>query len=187
MERRDIIKKIGLRITYDRLRRGAIGSRLVYRFLVSFYRMATKGTPYLGTTFVEIPWVLRQLREYTHGGEKVLQVGDVLLKKALDKYEEVVLVDMNAEEYTCPRLKIHQSDIRDDSLPKAYFDIAIAISTIEHIGNQGLRFPDGDILATELISEALKVNGLFFLTLPFSNPEQSGGGQLGFTTESTLT
>jgi SAM-dependent methyltransferase len=150
---------------YRQLREGKIGGLILHSVAAFLYWTIYKRTPYIGTRIVEIPWVLNQLRSCT-GVRKILQVGDVLLKKALKRYE-VTVVDLDAEESSGPGLKVYKDDIRNVPLPPCYFDAAISISTLEHIGLQGPRFPDGDKLAVKIISRALKPGGWFFLTVPF--------------------
>ncbi len=152
---------------YGYLRQGRWGSRMIYLIGAISYWLVFGRRLYVGTRIVEIPYVLNQLHHVAHGGERILQVGDVLSKEmALDHYE-VELVDLGAESVSKPGLKVHKVDIRDVSLPQSYFDIAISISTLEHIGLQGPSFPDGDKLAIDIINQALKPGGLFLLTVPF--------------------
>jgi len=135
----------------------------------SLYWLARVGTPYVGTRIVEIPWVLRQLHMLAHDREKVLQLGNVILKEALNSYR-VEVVDLGADETSGPELKVHKADIREVHLPQNDFDVAISISTLEHIGVMEPKFPDGDKLATDIISQALKPRGLFLLSVPFGQP-----------------
>lgn len=154
---------------YRWLREGRRGSRITYSPAAYLYWLASERTPYVGTRIIEIPWVLNQLRKSGVSDQRILQVGDVLLQKALDNCE-IELVDMDAEESSTPGLRVYKADIREVSLCQGYFDIAISISTLEHIGVQEPRFPDGDKLAVEVISQALKPGGLFLFTVPFGKP-----------------
>jgi len=154
---------------YGYLRQGRKGSHTIYSIGAYIYWLASTKRIYAGTRIVEIPWILNQLRNHTDGPKRILQVGDVLLKKALDKYE-VELVDLDAEESAGLGLKVYKDDIRNVCLPKRYFDIAISISVLEHIGLQGPQFPDGDRLAIDIISQALKPYGLLFFSVPFGKP-----------------
>jgi len=163
------LRFIAEKLLYKRLRQGRRGSRILYGFASYPYCLISTRIPYMGTRIAEIPWVLKELRSLTHGGERILQVGDVILKNALNKYE-VELIDLSAEEEPAPGLKVHKADIRGVSLPVNYFDIAISISTLEHIGIMEPNFPDGDRLAISIIYQALKPRGLFLFTVPFGEP-----------------
>ena len=154
---------------YKYLRQDRRGSKIIYSVSTYLYWLVSARRIYAGTRIVEIPWVLNQLRNHTDDSERILQVWDVLLKKALDKYE-VELVDLDAEESAGLGLKVYKDDIRNVCLPKCYFDIAISISVLEHIGLQGPKFPDGDRLAIDIISQALKPDGLLFFSVPFGKP-----------------
>jgi len=154
---------------YRRLRQDRMGSRALYSVAASLYWLTRVGKLYTGTRIVEIPWVLRQLRMLGHGGDKVLQLGNVILKQALTSYQ-VEVVDLDAEETSGTDLEVHKADIREVSLPQNYFDVALSISTLEHIGLMEPRFPDGDELAADIVSQALKPGGVFLLSVPFGRP-----------------
>jgi len=157
------------KLLYRYLRQGRRGSHIAYSFGAYLYWLISARRLYVGTRIVEIPWVLKQLHNHAKSGERILQVGDVLLYKALQRHH-IELVDMDAEEKSRPGLKVHKTDIRSVRFPQGYFDIAISISTLEHIGIHEPKFPSGDKLAVDIISEALKPGGLFLLTVPFGKP-----------------
>jgi len=92
MKLRSIVEKL----LYKWLRQGRRGSYILYGVAAYAYCLISTGIPYAGTRIAEIPWVLKELRSLTHGGERILQVGDVILKNALNKYE-VELIDLSAE------------------------------------------------------------------------------------------
>ena len=152
---------------YRWLREGERGGQVVYYIAgVGFWLLAKK-IPYVGTRIVEIPWTLGKLKELQiKEGLEVLQVGNVILKKALSKHN-VTLVDLDAEEKSQAGLEVYKADIRSVSLPESYFDVAISISTLEHIGLQEPEFADGDKVAIRIVAKALKPGGLFFFTVPF--------------------
>lgn len=150
-------------------RQGKMFSQQVYYLGGIVYWLTFERRLYVGTRVVEIPQVLKWLSNHTHGGERILQVGDVLLKDALKRYE-VELADLEAEEFSQPGLKVHRGDIREAPLPSCHFDVAISISTLEHIGMQKPYFPNGDKMAVDIIAEALKPGGLFFFSVPFGRP-----------------
>jgi SAM-dependent methyltransferase len=125
------------------------------------------GRPYVGTRVAEIPWVMKRLKEHGAGKCTLLIVGDVLTQKLAGMGYGVDLVDMDAEASAGKNLRVQKLDIREAKLPAAGSDLAIAISTVEHIGVQGIEFPDGDRLAMGIIHRALKPGGLLLLTVPF--------------------
>lgn len=158
------------KVVYGWLRQGRWGSGILYSLAAYLYWLVRARRLYVGARIVEIPWVLAHLGNHARGDEKILQVGNVLLHKgALGTYE-VELVDLDAEESPGRGLRVHKDDVRQVSLHQHYFDIAISISTLEHIGLQGPKFPDGDKLAVDIIARALRPGGLFLLTVPFGKP-----------------
>ena len=156
--------------SYRWLRQGRVGSRMLRCFAGYLFWLFYARRPYVGTRVVEIPWILNQLRNHTSGKERVLVVGDVLSQKLASSGHELEVVDMDAEANPGPRLKVQKVDIREANLSQSYFDTAISISTLEHIGLQGISFADGDKLAIEIISQSLKPNSLFFFSVPFGKP-----------------
>lgn len=157
------------KIPYRLLREGRTGMPALYGIGVAVSLFLTTGTLFSSSRSVEISWALKQLRSTTRGGERVLQVGDVLLKRALPEYE-VEVVDIEADEDPVPGLKVHKTDIREISLPVDYFDAAVSVSTLEHIGIWGPKFADGDRLAVDKIHQALKPGGWLIFTIPFGKP-----------------
>ncbi|MCL0092285.1 DUF268 domain-containing protein [Dehalococcoidia bacterium] len=150
---------------YKWLRENRPLNQALYYFAgISFWLLSARRF-YCGTRVVEIPWVLAELRKNT-AITRILQIGDIILKKALEKYE-VILVDLDAAENPQDSLKIYKTDIREASLPSSYFDIAISISTLEHIGLSEPRFADGDKVLVDIIKETLKPGGLFLFSVPF--------------------
>jgi hypothetical protein len=124
---------------------------------------------------VEIPWILERLRKYSGGKEKVLAVGDVISQTLAKSGYGVEVVDMDAESSPGQRLKVQKLDIREAKLPPNYFDIAVSISTLEHIGIQTIEFEDGDRLACEIIGRSINPGGLFLFTVPFGKAYISKG------------
>lgn len=150
---------------YRRLREGRRGSIGLYGVAgISFWLLSERRL-YCGTRVVEVPWALKELKNLP-AGTRILQVGDVILKAALAKHE-VELIDLKAEEMPGSGLKVQKLDIREASLPADYFDIAVSLSTLEHIGYAGPTFADGDRLAAEIVYRALKPRGLFLFSVPF--------------------
>lgn len=69
-----------------------------------------------------------------------------------------------------------QSDIRGINLKANSFDVAISLSTIEHIG-LGVygdpQYMDGDRAAARSIRKLLKKGGKFLITIPFGKPRDT--------------
>ena len=62
-----------------------------------------------------------------------------------------------------------QGDFNLVELPKDYFDLALAVSSIEHFGLGRWKDPidpDGDLKAVKKVKECLKFNGLFLNSIP---------------------
>lgn len=153
---------------YTWLRQGKWGGGGLYSLAGFVYWLVTARTLYAGTRIAEIPWVIRKLGE-VEPGCKLLQVGDVILKEALRNYK-LTLIDYDAEEREAPGLKVYKDDIRAVSLPAGYFDVALSVSTLEHIGVLKVEFTDGDKTAVAKIRDALRPGGLLVFTVPFGQP-----------------
>lgn len=72
------------------------------------------------------------------------------------------------------RVKILLGDIFYLSLPSSYFDVALSISTQEHIGiysPQRFYYPNGDFLAMAKIHTSLKEGGKVLFTVPYGLPK----------------
>jgi len=132
--------------------------------------LAYSRRPYVGTRVVEIPWAMDRLKRDTKPGQRLLVVGDVITAKLADMSYDIDLVDMDAEASSNGHLRVQKMDIRRAELPAGAFDAAVCISTIEHVGVQGMEFPDGDRLAAGIIHRALKRGGKLLLTAPFGKP-----------------
>lgn len=91
---------------------------------------------------------------------------------------EVFALDVRDYPLMHPRLISVKEDIRGTSFPSDFFDTAIALSTLEHIG---LGFygepvdPHGDRKAAIEIFRILKPGGRFLLTVPFGRPATTSG------------
>lgn len=127
---------------------------------------------------VEVPFVLRNL-PYPFRG-KVLDVG---YRESEISYETASLgfetwgIDLRPPLVNYSGVRYVRGDIRSESLPRRYFNVVIALSTVEHIGlmaygNDKVDI-DGDLHALQAIHGILKPSGRLLLTVPF--------GQLGKT------
>jgi 2-polyprenyl-3-methyl-5-hydroxy-6-metoxy-1,4-benzoquinol methylase len=108
---------------------------------------------------------------------KILDVGgaESLLSKTLaDLGFDVYVIDINDLDYG--KAKFIKENILNYDFPNNFFDIIIAISTIEHIGlscyNQKILDNDGDIKTMEKIYKWLKPGGIALITLPYGKPHR---------------
>lgn len=158
------------RTFYRWLRRDYPGSGLLRYVGGCLFWLAYARRPYVGTRVVEIPWLMSRLKSASIRKEKMLVVGDVVTRKLADMGYDVDLVDMDAEVVSDSHLRVQKLDIRQAKLPQGVFDVVVSISTLEHVGVQGVEFADGDRLAAKLIYDAMKPGGLFLVTVPFGKP-----------------
>ena len=123
---------------------------------------------------VEYGWVLSNLGD----AQRVLDVGStnslLPIQLAGMGYNVYSIDKRNYKEYhglTHPNMKFIQGDIRSTTFPDNFFDLVIAISTIEHIGTRDYANPiieeDGDVKAIREIARILKENGRFVFTVPY--------------------
>jgi hypothetical protein len=120
---------------------------------------------------VEIPWCLARAR-----GERVLDVGYAFAEPAylaaLAELGDVTGVDLVARDV--PGVKGVQADLRELPFADAEFDVAIAISTLEHVGRDntqyGLGAEDEDTL-DEALRELRRVARRVLVTVPTGERE----------------
>jgi hypothetical protein len=104
-------------------------------------RLATTDAPLLevgaglSERVIEIPWVMRRLDD--RGARRVLDVGTafspMVYKRLLIRRRETIDVADLAETHI-PGLRSHIADVRELPFETGSFDVAICISTLEHIG-----------------------------------------------------
>jgi SAM-dependent methyltransferase len=134
------------------------------------------GQPDTSERVVEIPWVVSRVRDCRG---RVLDIGTafaplvyqrLLTRLALEELHTVDLVRTSM-----PGATSHIADIRNLPFPDEYFDVAICISTLEHIGlnndqyfGRELSHPDeqGDLAALKEIKRVTRVGGRIFITVP---------------------
>ena len=127
---------------------------------------------------VEMPWCLARVRP----GEKVLDVGYAFAEptylEGLGELGDVTGVDLVVADV--PGVKSVQADLRELPFTDEEFDVAIAISTLEHVGRDntqyGLDSEEGDTLDAAL-RELRRVAKRVLVTVPTGErellPEQS--------------
>ena len=127
---------------------------------------------------VEMPWCLARVRQ----GESVLDVGYAFAEPTyldgLGELADVTGVDLVLADV--PGVKSVQADLRDLPFADEQFDVAIAISTLEHVGRDntqyGLDAEENDTLDAAL-RELRRVAKRLLVTVPTGErellPEQS--------------
>src|SRR5262249_37504153 len=118
---------------------------------------------------VEIPWALAQLPQ----SGSLLDVGscDATYLGVLPQPDRVLhcLDSRGCTESMPPGVVFHQQNIIGNTLPRAYFDAILCISTLEHIGLAcyGQKpFRLGDQLALAEMRALLKRDGYAIVTVP---------------------
>ncbi|HVT16704.1 MAG TPA: hypothetical protein VHQ90_11075 [Thermoanaerobaculia bacterium] len=121
---------------------------------------------------VEIPWALTQLPQEG----RILDVGSSgagYLGAIQQAGRELHCLDprpLDPRESLLPSGAVfHQESLIGNDLPRAFFDAALAVSTIEHIGLPCYGqepFPDGDKLALAEIGKLLKPGAPAIATVP---------------------
>lgn len=85
---------------------------------------------------------------------------------------EIYAIDVNEPRYVFQDIqRFKRADITDNPFPESFFDVIIAISTLEHLGIGAFEDPlieDGDLLAMKQMHGMLRVKGEVLLTGPFS-------------------
>jgi hypothetical protein len=123
---------------------------------------------------IEIPWCLAR-----YGGEpRLLDVGYAFAEPAylsgLVGLGAPELTGLDLVEAEVPGLRSVQGDLRNLPFPDRAFDVAIAISTLEHVGRDntqyGLDPEDGDSLDAAL-RELLRVTERLLVTVPTGDGE----------------
>lgn len=121
---------------------------------------------------VEIPFTLRNL-PYPFRG-RVLDVGyresEIIYQTASLGFETWG-IDIRQPLVEFPGVRYVRGDIREHPLPEKYFEVVIALSTVEHIGlvfyGNEKYDAKGDVQALRGIHRALKPEGRLILTVPF--------------------
>jgi len=106
---------------------------------------------------------------------RILDVGgaDSRLSKWLSEEGfDVYVIDIREDDYGNARFI--KANILEHEFPSEYFDIIVAVSTVEHVGlncyGQRIEDPDGDIKTMEKLKRWLRTEGLLILTVPYGRP-----------------
>lgn len=132
-----------------------------------------------GQRIIEYPWALKMIGQLLASGavnlgSRVLDVGvaeSVFHYELLHKGFDVSGIDIRWSPIIHPRIHFVQRPLQDTQFPNDYFDLAVVISTIEHIGllsyDQTSLDYDADFRCIEEIHRILRKGGHLILTTPF--------------------
>ena len=106
---------------------------------------------------------------------RILDVGgaDSRLSKWLSEEGfDTYVIDIREDDYGSA--KFIKANILEHDFPEEFFDIIVAVSTVEHVGlncyGQKIEDPDGDIKTMEKLKRWLRTEGLLILTVPYGRP-----------------
>ena len=106
---------------------------------------------------------------------RILDVGGAesrLSKFLAEQGFDVYVIDIREDDYGSARFI--KANILEYDFPEGFFDVIVAISTVEHVGlpcyGQELIDRDGDVKTVKKLWCWLKPGGLLLLTLPFGIP-----------------
>jgi ubiquinone/menaquinone biosynthesis C-methylase UbiE len=143
--------------------------KLIYK--VYLWSSSCSNESFLGSRSVEYPFVIEELRKGSiPEGSKVLLVGcagDPLSTILPALGYEVYGLDVKQVAIKYPKFRFIRGDVRKTNFPDNYFDIAVAVSTIEHVGMLEGDY-EGDKKAIEEIIRILRPGGLCIVTCPIA-------------------
>jgi SAM-dependent methyltransferase len=130
---------------------------------------------------IEIPWALARVRP----GERVLDVGTANAEPAylaaLLARGASELVGVDLVEASVPGMRTIVADVRALPLEDGAFDLALCISTLEHVGRDNRLYgagaeadPGGPGAALEELRRILTGDGRAVVTVPCGEPEDHG-------------
>jgi SAM-dependent methyltransferase len=145
---------------------------------------------------VEFGWIRHQI-----GGGSVLDAGsalnhEVILDRVLPVVSELTIVTLEPEERSWPERGVRYlyQDLRHLDIADDSFDMAVSVSTLEHVGLDNSRFYDSDApqgnadedaqRAMRELRRVVKPGGVLLITVPFGSSWQEDwvrvldGGQL---------
>jgi SAM-dependent methyltransferase len=127
---------------------------------------------------IEIPWALARVRP----GQRVLDVGtanaEAAYLAALLRREASKLVGVDLAEADVPRMDTVVADVRELPFEDGVFDLALCVSTLEHVGRDNRVYgggseadPGGPGAALEELRRVLARDGRLVVTVPCGEPE----------------
>jgi SAM-dependent methyltransferase len=129
---------------------------------------------------IEIPWALARVRPR----DRVLDVGTAHAEPAyvaalLGRAQDVTGVDL--ADADVPGMRTVVTDVRDLPFEDGAFDLALCVSTLEHVGRDNRvygadeeRDPHGAAEALEELRRVLAPQGKLVVTVPCGEPEDHG-------------
>lgn len=142
---------------------------------------------------VEYPWFFSRLPE-TPG--KLLDAGSTLNydyvlshRKLNNKTISIFTLAPESEAYWQKGISYIYGDLRDCCCRDEFFDWAVSISTLEHVGMDNTRHytkdvaqnesrPDSHLSAVLELRRVLKPGGVLYVTLPYGQPQNLGWMQI---------
>lgn len=144
---------------------------------------------WLDERVIEYPWFLSRIPD---AAGRLLDAGSALNHEYVlnhprlrNKSMTVFTLAPEAESYWRRGISYVYGDLRDCCYRDGYFDWAVSISTLEHVGMDNTRHytadssknecrPESHIDAVLELRRVLKPGGVCYLTLPFGRPENYG-------------
>src|SRR3972149_509343 len=145
--------------------------RILYRaYLWSFAESRATRIFEVSERIVEYPFAIKNIIELPKGSKIAILGchGDLLTTVLSCLGYEISGVDVKPFPLKCENFHFYQDDIRRTRFADSFFDAAIAISTIEHVGIFD-GDDDGDKKAVAEMSRILKPCGICLITMPFAN------------------
>lgn len=176
-------RRFGQLAYLPRLARGHVPTRREFEEEPLIERLALGREPLVGIgvglteRVIEIPWVLRSL--HGDGGTRVLDVGTafapMIYKWLLARQPYVVEVaDLN--ETHIPGVTSHVADVRTLPFARDSFDVAMCISTLEHVGmdNTNYNIESGGPGQVDALRELGRVARRVLVTVPAGSDKDLG-------------
>lgn len=144
--------------------------RFLARFPLTSHPSLVRERYYVNERIVEIPFVIRNIEARE---KSILDVGccDSLVPLELAHLGfHVWGIDQRRYPYTHPNFKFVQGDICELCFPSNFFDVAISLSTLEHVGigyYGDVLHQRGDLTAIREICRVIKPGGKLVLTAPY--------------------
>jgi SAM-dependent methyltransferase len=144
--------------------------KIIYK--VYLWSQKYSSESFMGSRSIEYPFVIEELTKNSIPKDsKILLVGcagDPLSTILPALGYETYGLDVKHVSIKYPKFHFIRGDIRKTNFPDNHFDVAVAVSTIEHIGVlEGDR--GGDKKAIEEIMRILKPGGLCLVTCPITS------------------
>lgn len=159
-----------------RLRLGRFILRLLAGFRATYRPSLVRLRHLVNERIVEVPFVLRNISEHDR---LILDIGccdSVLPLEMAHLGFKVWGIDQRKYALSHPNLTFVQGDVCQLCFPSSFFDVAISLSTLEHIGmgHYGDSLTEqGDALTLKELRRVLKPQGKLILTAPFGKPRVS--------------